>query len=157
MFCHPSSLCYFSHRRDPHLPQNLCTAWNILSSYLWDSRSSPSGLCSDVILSMSPYSMAFEIPPPLHHHTVCSPEHWANSNMWYYITYIFTMFTLFVLFPPSTGSTRTKCFCFLHWCGYIFAKWMIMWKNVFVKLLCVGWGEVWGWLRVCVYIAKLLI
>ena len=71
VFCHPSSLCYFSHRRDTHLPQNLCTAWNTLSSYLWDSLSPPSGLCSDVILSMSPYSVAFEIPPPApHHHTV---------------------------------------------------------------------------------------
>lgn len=60
--------------------------------------------------------LAFHSPIPI---TTCSsPKHWANSNMWYYITYIFIMFIFFGLFPPSTSSRNTKCFwlfCSLMW------------------------------------------
>lgn len=117
IFCHPSSLCYFSHRRDTRLPQPLHD-WNILSSYL---RDTVSHLLQDFAqMSSSPWALILSDLTfhPASITTHCSPKHWANSNMWYYITDIFIMFIFFGLFPPSTSSTRTKCFwlfCSLMW------------------------------------------
>ena len=96
VFCHPSSLCYFSHRRDTHLPRNLCTAWNILSIVTCGTASH---LLQDFAqMSSFPWALILShlrFHPPSPH---CSPKHWANSHMWYYITYIFIMFIFLAFF-----------------------------------------------------------